>query len=291
MTTSRRIANYCKFIRIRTYSTTPVEDSLTLQDFINNSSQAIKQGTTSERLPERLPGWLKTEIPSSPRFLEIKSQLRALNLHTVCEEARCPNISECWSGGKDGTEIATATIMLMGDECTRGCRFCAVKTSRTPKPLDPEEPEKVAEAISKWSVGYIVLTSVDRDGTKFMSFVDLPDNGAEHFARTVRRILEKKPSMLVECLTGDFAGNTEHAKLVAASGLHVYAHNIETVERLTPFVRDRRAAYRQSLNILNAVKQHYPNLLTKSSIMLGLGEQPEEILQALKGNFSYVSDL
>lgn len=141
----------------------PTANTNTATNNINTYTPINTLNTNTDE-KKRLPNWLKTEIPSSARFQEIKGQLRSLSLHTVCEEARCPNISECWSGGKSGTEIATATIMLMGDECTRGCRFCAVKTSRTPKPLDPAEPEKVAEAISKWSVGYIVLTSVDRDG-------------------------------------------------------------------------------------------------------------------------------
>ena len=146
-------------------------DGLALKDFIKATSKhSCNDQSTTENI--RLPNWLKTKIPDSEKFREIKSQLRNLGLHTVCEEARCPNISECWSGStKQGQPmIATATIMLMGDECTRGCRFCSVKTSRIPKPLDPLEPSKVAEAVAKWSVGYIVLTSVDRDGTKGINY-------------------------------------------------------------------------------------------------------------------------
>lgn len=160
-------------LRVRAFSSDASKlKDLSLKDFMGTTNGCGAASTSStEQSIERLPKWLKTEIPSSPRFLEIKSQLRTLNLHTVCEEARCPNISECWSGGKNGTEIATATIMLMGDECTRGCRFCAVKTSRSPKTLDPNEPEKVAQAISEWSVGYIVLTSVDRDGISTAKFM------------------------------------------------------------------------------------------------------------------------
>ena len=165
----------CRFKRLLS---SKLKDDLSLHDFLPSSRSASGCGiaavsnekndnTNLNMEKKRLPNWLKTDIPSSARFQEIKGQLRSLSLHTVCEEAKCPNISECWSGGKSGTEIATATIMLMGDECTRGCRFCAVKTSRTPKPLDAGEPERVAEAISKWSVGYIVLTSVDRDGIQF----------------------------------------------------------------------------------------------------------------------------
>jgi lipoic acid synthetase len=190
----------------------------------------------------------------------------------VCQEAKCPNIGECWNGGEEKT--ATATIMLMGDECTRGCRFCSVKTSRAPKALDPEEPGKVAKAISQWKVDYVVLTSVDRD--------DLADGGSGHFAQTVREILRLSPQMLVECLTGDFGGRLEGAAEVAASGLHVYAHNVETVQRLTPHVRDHRAGYKQSLSVLEHVKTNYPSLITKSSIMLGCGETDDEVLQTFK---------
>lgn len=164
--------------------------------------------------------------------------------------------------------------MLMGDECTRGCRFCSVKTSRAPKPLDPGEPEKVALAISQWKLDYVVLTSVDRD--------DLADGGSAHFAETVRKILGKSPGMFVECLTGDFRGRLEGALEVASSGLHVYAHNVETVQRLTPSVRDHRAGYKQSLRVLEHVKTNLPSIITKSSIMLGCGETDEEVLQTLK---------
>jgi lipoyl synthase len=151
---------------IRRQFSIEINDGLEIKDFIKRLSVEPCEGLPTDG-NAHLPDWLKTKIPDSEKFLEIKSQLRSLNLHTVCEEARCPNISECWTGNnKDGEPIvATATIMLMGDECTRGCRFCSVKTSRSPKPLDPLEPSKVAEAVSKWSIGYIVLTSVDRDGT------------------------------------------------------------------------------------------------------------------------------
>src|ERR1700722_8568695 len=180
----------------------------------------------------------------------------------------------------------------MGDECTRGCRFCSVKTSRAPKPLDPREPVHTAEAIAKWGLDYVVLTSVDRDG-KFaylnnnamlgdFLMVDLEDSGAAHFAQTVRELKARSSSILVECLTGDFKGNLDCAKTVASSGLDVYAHNIETVEELTPFVRDRRAGFRQSLRLLEYVKQIFPNIVTKSSIMLGFGETHDQVMHALK---------
>ncbi|KAG2211264.1 uncharacterized protein EV154DRAFT_516669 [Mucor mucedo] len=230
-----------------------------------------KVKTTKLKQP-RLPDWLKTEIPTGKNFGKIKRDLRGLKLHTVCEEARCPNIGDCWGGGEHQT--ATATIMLMGDECTRGCRFCSVKTNRTPKPLDPHEPEHTAEAISRWGLDYVVLTSVDRD--------DLADGGSNHFAETIRKIKQKAPHILVECLTGDFFGNLQGVETVAKSGLDVYAHNIETVEALTPYVRDRRATFRQSLSVLKHVKVANPDMITKTSIMLGCGETDEEVLQTLE---------
>jgi lipoic acid synthetase len=175
--------------------------------------------------------------------------------------------------------------MLMGAECTRGCRFCSVKTNRAPAALDVNEPgmmvsinsvvENTAEAISKWALDYIVLTSVDRD--------DLADGGSAHFAETIGLIKKKSPKILVEALTGDFSGNLDHATVVAGSGLDVYAHNIETVEALTPFVRDRRATYKQSIAVLAHVKKTFPGLVTKSSVMLGLGETDEQVLSAIRG--------
>jgi lipoic acid synthetase len=235
----------------------------------------------------RLPSWLKTPIPAAnANYKAIKRDLRGLNLHTVCEEARCPNISDCWGGGDKAA--ATATIMLMGDTCTRGCRFCSVKTSRTPPPLDPHEPEHTAEALRRWGLGYVVLTSVDRD--------DLPDGGAAHFAETIRKIKAKsraptdsadgtpalQSEILVEALTGDFQGDLDQVALVAGSGLDVYAHNVETVEELTPYVRDRRATFQQSLRVLAAAKAAKPDLITKTSIMLGLGETETQIWDALR---------
>ncbi|KAI8890445.1 Lipoate synthase [Backusella circina FSU 941] len=233
--------------------------------------QGTKVKTTKLKQP-RLPDWLKTEIPAGQNFGKIKRDLRGLKLHTVCEEARCPNIGDCWGGGEHQT--ATATIMLMGDECTRGCRFCSVKTNKAPKPLDPHEPEHTSEAISRWGLDYVVLTSVDRD--------DLADGGSKHFAETIIKIKQKAPHILVECLTGDFGGSLQGVETVAQSGLDVYAHNIETVEALTPFVRDRRAGFRQSLKVLEHAKKTKPDLITKTSIMLGCGETDEEVLHALE---------
>lgn len=262
----------------------------TFSDFVSTNSAAQPLSPTeaftlrtAEVGPEgrkktitRLPEWLKTPIPAgNDNFKSIKKDLRGLGLHTVCEEARCPNISECW-GGSDKS-AATATIMLMGDTCTRGCRFCSVKTNRAPAPLDPHEPENTAEALARWGLGYVVLTSVDRD--------DLADGGAWHFAETIRRIKQKKPTLLVEALTGDFRGDLDMVATVAESGLDVYAHNVETVEDLTPYVRDRRATFRQSLAVLKHVKdvKGKEGIITKTSIMLGLGEQEHELQAALEG--------
>lgn len=166
------------------------------------------------------PTWFRVPAPSlaeGSRYAEVKESLSDLNLHTVCEEAQCPNIGECWSGG-------TGTIMLLGDTCTRGCMFCAVKTDSKPPPPDPFEPFKTADAVTKWGVDYIVLTSVDRD--------DIPDGGAQHFAHTVELLKHKKPELLVECLVSDFQGDLNSVTTLATSGLDVYAHNVETVERL-----------------------------------------------------------
>lgn len=224
-----------------------------------------------EKTRLRLPPWLKTEIPMGKNYAKIKNQLRKSKLATVCEEARCPNIGECWGGGEHGT--ATATIMLMGDTCTRGCRFCSVKTASKLSPLDSAEPVNTAKAVTDWKLDYIVLTSVDRD--------DLPDGGAKHIAETIRE-LKKRSNILVEALVPDFSGKSECIRTIVDSKLDVFAHNIETVERLTPFVRDRRARYDQSLKVLECAKDLNPNLITKSSIMLGLGEADDEVEQTMK---------
>ncbi|KAH6665381.1 Lipoic acid synthetase-like protein [Halenospora varia] len=258
------VPSLSEFIGLPEKPLTP-EDALELRTAMVGPAGKKKQIT-------RLPEWLKTPIPDNSNYKKIKKDLRGLNLHTVCEEARCPNISDCWGGGDKSA--ATATIMLMGDTCTRGCRFCSVKTSKAPSPLDPHEPEHTAEALSRWGLGYVVLTSVDRD--------DLIDGGARHFTETIMKIKQKKPDMLVEALTGDYAGDLEMVSMVARSGLDVYAHNMETVEDLTPFVRDRRAKYRQSLTVLDAAKRAVPTLITKTSIMLGLGETEDQLWQTLR---------
>ncbi|XP_073697877.1 lipoyl synthase, mitochondrial [Garra rufa] len=255
------------------------EDGLNLQDFISGDlSEKSKweeyRGNLKREKGERLrlPPWLKTEIPIGKNYNKLKNTLRELNLHTVCEEARCPNIGECWGGGEYAT--ATATIMLMGDTCTRGCRFCSVKTARRPPPLDPDEPYNTAKAIAAWGLDYVVLTSVDRD--------DIPDGGAEHFAKTVFNLKERNPKILVECLTPDFRGDLAAVEKIALSGLDVYAHNVETVRDLQRHVRDPRANFDQSLSVLRHAKKVKPSLLTKTSIMLGLGETDAQIHAALK---------
>jgi len=181
-------------------------------------------------------------------------------------------MSDSLPGNGDGG--GTATIMLMGDTCTRGCRFCSIKTAKAPPPLDIEEPRKVAESIAKWNLGYVVLTSVDRD--------DLPDGGSGHIASCVSHLKESAPDVLVEVLSPDFQGNMEHVNNVATSGLDVFAHNVETVERLTGRVRDHRAGYKQTMDVLSGVKGLHPNLVTKTSIMLGVGERDEEIRQCMR---------
>jgi lipoic acid synthetase len=218
-------------------------------------------------LTQRKPDWLRIRPPAGENYKEIKKTLRENNLHTVCEEAHCPNIHECWGGG-------TATIMLMGDTCTRGCRFCAVTSGHPHGWLDPLEPFKVAKVLSEWDLDYIVLTSVARD--------DLPDGGAAHFAQTVKAIKERRPEMLVEVLIPDFQNNVDSLKKVIEARPDVIGHNIETVERLTPTVRDRRAKYRQTLDVLANIKRLDPTRYSKSAIMLGLGERDEEIFQTLK---------
>lgn len=213
------------------------------------------------------PSWIKVKAPAGEKYLELKELMSSLNLATVCQEAQCPNIAECWSGG-------TATIMLMGEVCTRGCRFCDVKTGNPKGKLDLEEPQKVAYAVSKMSLDYIVLTSVDRD--------DLPDEGAGHFAETVATLKQLSPNLIVEVLTPDFKGKEELVKKIVDAAPDVFAHNIETVESLTKRVRDPRAGYRQSLRVLESVKEMDPTRYTKSSIMLGLGEKDEEVKQSLR---------
>ncbi|SBT40148.1 lipoyl synthase, putative (LipA) [Plasmodium ovale wallikeri] len=218
------------------------------------------------KMPEVRPDWFHVPAPTGSRYNKLKEDLRTLKLHTVCEEAQCPNIGECWN-------IGTATIMLLGDTCTRGCKFCSIKTSSKPPPPDMNEPFNTAKAICEWDINYVVLTSVDRD--------DLPDGGANHFAKTVELIKFSRPDILIECLVSDFQGNINSIIRLAQSGMEVYAHNIETVKRLQKYVRDKRANYEQSLFVLKKAKEINPKLYTKTSVMLGLGETKEEVLEAM----------
>jgi lipoic acid synthetase len=215
----------------------------------------------------RKPEWLKSRPPSGERFTEIKATLRERNLHTVCEEANCPNLGECWSG-RDGP--GTATFMLMGDRCSRGCNFCDVETGGM-EPLDPDEPENVAEAVAEIGLEYVVLTSVDRD--------DLADGGADHFAETVRAIKRYDPEILIEALIPDFRGDLRAVESVIDAGADVVAHNVETVERLQWPVRDRRAGYEQSLSVLERIAES--GAYAKTSLMLGVGEYDHEVYQTL----------
>jgi lipoic acid synthetase len=216
----------------------------------------------------RKPDWLKMRPPSGERFTEIKSTLRDHDLNTVCEEANCPNLGDCWSG-RNGP--GTATFMLMGDRCSRGCNFCDVETGGM-EPLDPDEPANVASAVAEIGLDYVVLTSVDRD--------DLPDQGAGHFAETIREIKERDPSILVEVLVPDFQGEERLVRKIIDAGPDVIAHNVETVERLQWPVRDRRAGYEQSLSVLEQVHEE-SDVYTKTSLMLGVGEYDHEVYRTL----------
>src|SRR5229473_1083911 len=214
----------------------------------------------------RKPAWLRAPLAAGTEFTAVKRIVREHALSTVCEEAKCPNIGECWNAG-------TATLMLMGAVCTRACRFCAVDTGNPHGWLDTQEPENAARTVQLLKLRYVVLTSVDRD--------DLPDGGAAHYAACVRAIKRRNPGTAVEALTPDFQGVLEDVRTVVDSGLEVFAQNIETVRRLTHPVRDPRAGYDQTLRVLEHAKRHNPKVLTKSSLMLGLGETDEEVEETL----------
>jgi len=211
------------------------------------------------------PPWLRVRAPGGDRYHELKKTFRELGLFTVCEEAHCPNVGECWREG-------TATVMLLGDVCTRGCRFCAVTTGR-PGALDEAEPEHVAQAIGRMALQYVVLTMVDRD--------DLPDGGALQVARTVERLKMLRSDLLVETLVGDFLGQGEAIDTVLASRPDVFAHNVEVVRRITRRVRDARCGYDRSLAVLKRAKETRPDGVTKSSIMVGIGETDDEVVETL----------
>ena len=215
----------------------------------------------------RRPEWIRIKLlPSENKFFELKKSLRTLELHTVCEEARCPNITECWESG-------TATIMIMGDKCSRRCKFCSVQNGRM-TPLDPDEPLRVATAIKKWALKYVVITSVCRD--------DLVDGGAEHVANTVRAIRSiSEGKTAVEPLVPDFQGRYDSIEKIVKSQPQVISHNIETVKRLNPKIRDPRASYELSLSVLQTIKRMNPDIYTKSSLMLGLGETQAEVVKCM----------
>lgn len=210
------------------------------------------------------PSWLKVGLPGGERYLRVRETLGRLRLHTVCKEAQCPNVAECWGGG-------TATVMLMGEVCTRGCRFCDV-TSGAPPPLDPDEPRHLAEAIAELGLDYVVVTSVNRD--------DLPDGGAGHFSSAIRELKSRAPKTLVEVLIPDFQGLHASLDAIVEAGADVVAHNVETVRSLTPRVRDRRASYEQSLEVLAYLKRRGARF-TKTSLQIGHGETDAEVREAL----------
>ncbi len=218
-----------------------------------------------------IPGWIRVKAMRLEGFDDVKHVLRSLGLATVCEEARCPNIYECWNE-------ATATFMLLGETCTRSCRFCSVRTYNPRGLIDPSEPYKVAMAVQYLGLDYVVLTMVCRD--------DLSDGGASHMARAVAEIKKRSPSTIVELLICDMGGRREAIEIIVNSGAEVLGHNIETVKRLTPLVRDRRASYERSLEVLRSLKEiamaRERRILTKSSIILGFGEKLEEVLETLR---------
>mgnify|MGYP001448526756 FL=1 len=228
--------------------------------------KAIKNGQKLNKYADiptpKKPSWLKVKAEFNPNFHKVKEQVQSKQLYTVCEEAHCPNISECWSAG-------TATFMLMGSVCTRACKFCSVDTGNPNGWLDKDEPMNTAKAVEIMKLKYVVLTSVNRD--------DLPDGGAQHFAETVKLIKEFNPNTAVEALTPDFKGLSSSIDILVNCGLEVFAQNIETVERLTHQVRDIRAGYRQTMDVLAESKRINPKVLTKTSIILGLGETDLEI--------------
>jgi lipoic acid synthetase len=232
---------------------------------------AIKNGVKTRRDAEPLvkgnkPKWLRAQMPTGRGYSSVHNIVKKHRLSTVCEESMCPNIGECWNAG-------TATIMVLGSVCTRACRFCAVDTGNPKGWLDAEEPLNTGRAVKLMGLEYVVITSVDRD--------DLVDGGAAHYAACVRQIKQQNPDTAVEALTPDFNGNTDNVEVVVGSGLDVFAQNVETVRRLTHPVRDPRAGYEQTLKVLGHAKRYRPNVLTKTSLMLGLGERDNEIMQTM----------
>ena len=217
--------------------------------------------------PGHKPPWLKVRLPSGASYNRLKENFRGLKLHTVCEEARCPNLAECWQSG-------TATIMILGDVCTRGCRFCAVKTAKTGAPVDHDEPQRVGEALARMNLRYVVITSVDRD--------DLDDGGAGVFADTIRETRRRCPNLIIEALIPDFRGDVRALRKVVDAAPQVIGQNIETVRRLTRYARDARCGYEQTLDMLANVKALDSRIHTKTAILLGLGETSGEVLETMR---------
>ena len=239
------------------------------QKIVNRDGiKAVKNGQKANlysAIPnQKTPEWIRVKATFDANFKAVKKQVQDKRLNTVCEEAMCPNISECWSAG-------TATFMLMGSVCTRACKFCSVDTGNPKGWLDLDEPMHTAKAVKTMGLKYVVLTSVNRD--------DLRDGGAEHFSHTIQAIKEKATEVIVEALVPDFLGNKQSIEILLNSKLEVFAQNLETVSRLTKRVRDPRAGYDQTLEVLSYAKQHSPSVITKTSLMFGLGETEEEILK------------
>ena len=241
----------------------------------DNGTTAIRNGVkpnnNKDIFPTKKPDWLRLAHSFTPKFKEVKSIVKENHLNTVCEEAKCPNINECWSHG-------TATFMLLGDVCTRACKFCAVDTGNPRGRRDKKEPYKVAQSIKKMALKYVVLTSVNRD--------DLVDGGARHYSNTINAVKDACPKVMVEALTPDFEGKIKSISILLSSNLDVFAQNVETVERLTLRARDPRAGYQQTLGVLEKAKRLNPKVLTKTSLMLGLGETTKEIESTLADAYS-----
>jgi lipoic acid synthetase len=238
-----------------------------IKDGVKPKPAALAGAATAAAQGLRKPGWLRAPLASGREFAAVKQIVREHRLSTVCEEAKCPNIGECWNAG-------TATIMLMGSVCTRACRFCAVDTGNPRGWLDPHEPDNVARSVELMGLKYVVLTSVNRD--------DLQDGGSAHYAAAIRAIKRRNPGTAVEALTPDFQGVMRDVQTVLDAGLDVFAQNVETVRRLTHPVRDPRAGYEQTIGVLRGAKLHRPSVLTKTSLMLGLGETDQEIVDTMR---------